>query len=241
LVVAAVAGMALALVWGCAKQAKSPAEKVYLHKIETGETLADIAEDYYGNASRAAVIGEFNGVKDDGLREGMVIRVPMTQEDIDRLTTRERARGPYNEGLELAENGSYVDAVERFQTALEIDPEFVDAEYNLGVTLKLLKSYPKAIEHLDRAVELRPDNVRYRFALGNCLFHIDRYGEAAEAFEKVVEADSSQTKALYSLAVCYEKLGEREKAVRAWERYLELDATSAWAIEARKRLDALRN
>ena len=174
--------LALSVAWGCAKQAKSPAEKVYLHKVESGETLSEIAEDYYGNASRGAVIGEFNAVDDDALKPGMVIRVPMTQEDIDRLTTREGARAPYNEGLELAKNGSYVDAVERFQEALEIDPDFVDAEYNLGVTLKMLKSYPKAIRHLDRAVELRPDNSEYLFALGNCLFHIDRFEDAADAF-----------------------------------------------------------
>ncbi len=233
--------LALSVAWGCAKQAKSPAEKVYLHKVESDETLSEIAEDYYGNASRGAVIGEFNAVDDEALKPGMVIRVPMTQEDIDRLTTRESARAPYNEGLVLAENGSYVDAIERFQAALEIDPDFVDAEYNLGVTLKMLKSYPKAIRHLDRAVELRPDNSEYLFALGNCLFHIDRFEDAADAFEKVVAADSSQTKALYSLAVCYEKLELREDAIRAWERYLVLDPTSAWAIEARKRLDELKN
>ncbi len=236
-----VALASLALLWGCAKQTKSPAEKVYLHKVESGETLSGIAEDYYGNASRGVVIGEFNAVDDEALKPGMVIRVPMTQEDVDRLTTRERAREPYNEGLELAENGSYIDAVERFNEALAIDPDFVDAEYNLGVTLKMLKSYEKAIRHLDRAVELRPDNSEYRFALGNCLFHINRFGDAADSFEKVVAADSSQTKALYSLAVCYEKLGRREKAIQAWERYLVLDPTSAWAIEARKRLDELKN
>lgn len=231
----------LAGLWGCAKQTKSPAEKVYLHKVESGETLSEIAEDYYDNASRGAVIGEFNAVDDDALKPGMVIRVPMTQEDIDRLTTRERARAPYNEGLGLAENGSYIDAVERFNEALAIDPDFVDAEYNLGVTLKMLKSYEKAIRHLDRAVELRPDNSEYRFALGNCLFHISRFEDAADSFEKVVAADSSKTKALYSLAVCYEKLGRREKAIQAWERYLVLDPTSAWAIEARKRLGELKN
>jgi len=62
---------------------------------------------------------------------------------------------------------------------------------------------------------------------------------AASTFEAVMEMDPSHTKALYSLAVCYEKLGEKEKAIASWRRYLELDATSAWAIEARKRLEAL--
>ena len=55
-----------------------------------------------------------------------------------------------------------------------------------------------------------------------------------------MEIDPSHTKALYSLAVCYEKQGEKDNARRTWERYLELDSTSAWAIEARKRLNELK-
>ena len=229
----------LAALLGCSRQAKSPGEKVYLHKVADGETLSEIAEDYYGSPSRATLIGEFNAVEDADLVDGMVLRVPMSGEDIERLRTRERARVPYNRGLELAEKGAYVDAVQEFTDALSIDAEFVDAVYNLGVTLQKIKSYEKAAENLEKAVRLRPENTEYRFALGNCLFHLERYDEAAVSFEKVMELDPAHVKALYSLAVCYEKRGQTEEAKQAWKRYLELDSKSAWAIEARKRLEEL--
>jgi tetratricopeptide (TPR) repeat protein len=229
-----------AVFWGCARQARHPAEKVYLHKIADGETLADVAEDYYGDPERAPVIGEFNAIPHKTVTPGTVVRVPMTEKDIERLQTRERARVPYDTGLELVEKASYVDAVQRFQEALSIDPEFADAVYNLGVTLQMLKSYEKAKEQLEKAAALRPKNGKFGFALGNCLFHLGDFPEAARAFEKVMEIDPSHTKALYSLAVCYEKQGEKDNARRTWERYLELDSTSAWAIEARKRLNELK-
>lgn len=231
--------MLLSVFWGCGKQAKAPGEKVYLHKVTHGETLSEIAEDYYGNPARGALIGEFNAVDDADLVEGMVLRVPMSGEDLEQLKARERARAPYNRGLELAEKGAYVDAVHEFNDAIAIDPEFVDALYNLGVTLQKMKSYEKAAENLEKAVRSRPRNPTYRFALGNCLFHLGRYEDAAFAFEEVMELDSKHAKALYSLAVCYEKQGQNEKAKRAWERYLELDGKSAWATEARKRLKEL--
>jgi len=239
-VIAAVSFVAAGLFWGCAKQARQPAERVYLHKVEFDETLADIAEDYYGDPERADVIGKFNAVDGDTVDPGTVLRVPMKAEDIERLETREKARVSYNKGLELVENAAYLDAVEQFQDALSIDPTFVDAMYNLGVTLQTMKSYEKAKDHFERAAELRPKNANYRFALGNCLFHLEDFSGAAHAFERVEEIDPANTKARYSLAVCYEKLGEKEKAIKAWERYLELDATSAWAAEARKRLEALK-
>jgi tetratricopeptide (TPR) repeat protein len=229
-----------AVFWGCARQARQPAEKVYLHKVADGETLADIAEYYYGDPERAVVIGDFNAITDDTVTPGTAVRVPMAAKDIERLQTRERARVSYDAGVELVEKASYVDAVQHFQEALSIDAEFVDAIYNLGVTLEMLKSYENAREQLEKAVELRPKNAKYGYALGNCLFHLGDFPEAARAFEKVMEIDPSHTKALYSLAVAYEKQGEKEKARGAWERYLELDSTSAWAIEARKRLEELK-
>jgi tetratricopeptide (TPR) repeat protein len=228
------------LFWGCAKQVRRPPERVYLHKVDAGETLPDIAEDYYGDPERAAEIGKFNALSADAVPKGTVLRVPMTAGDIEQLGTRERARASYNEGLELVTKASYLDAVEKFREASSIDPTFADAVYNLGVTLQTMKSYQKAKEHLESAVKLRPKNAGYRFALGNSFYHLGDFSAASREFERVMEMDSGNTKALYSLAVCYEKMGEKEKAVAAWRRYLDLDATSSWAAEARKRLEALR-
>ena len=231
--------LSLGLLAGCARQAREPAEKVYLHRVERGESLADIAGEYYDDPEMASIIGEFNDVEDADLTDGMVLRVPLTNDDVERLDMKERARDPYNKGLEFAEQGAYVDAVQEFKKSLAIDPSFVDAVYNLGVTYQKIDRYDRALEQFDDAVKLRPKDPEYRFALGTCRFHLDRFDDAASDFEKVMALDPAHAKALYSLAVCYEKLGEREKAVDAWRRYLELDGTSAWATEARKRLKEL--
>jgi len=232
--------IAAAMLGGCAKQARHPAEKVYLHRMVDGESLADVAEDYYGDPERAQSIEEFNGIAGEPVKPGMVVRVPMTATDVERLMTREKAKIPYDKGLALAQKASYVDAVQSFQEAIAIDPEFADAVYNLGVTLGMLKSYERAREPLERAAEMRPKNADYVFAFGNCLFHLGDYAKAIGAFEKVMALDPSNTKALYSLAVSYEKQGRKDDARSAWERYLALDSTSAWAAEARKRLEALK-
>lgn len=215
-------------------------DKVYLHKVEEGETLEDIAEDYYGTRKRARLIRDFNDVKDGDLAPGTVLRVPMNRSDVERLKTREQARGPYNQGLVLAEQGAFVDAVNRFQESLAIDPAFVDANYNLGVTYQKMKSYERALEQFQIVVRKRPARVAYHFALGNCYFHLERYADAAGSFKAVVARDDSHKKGQYSLAMSLEKLGERDKAIAAWQRYLQLDSRSAWAAEARKRLGRLK-
>jgi tetratricopeptide (TPR) repeat protein len=234
--------MTLVIAVGCStspRPGSSPEDRVYLHTVQPGETLSDIAGEYYGDPSRASRIGRFNDLRDNAVEPGAVLRIPLTPEDVSRLKNRESAREPYNRGLGLAEKGSYVDAVQEFRNAIAIDPNFVDAHYNLGVSFQKLKSHERALEQFAAVVRLRPDNAQYHYALGNSHFHLERYEEAARAFEHTVERDPHHTKALYSLAVSYEKLGKRDKAIGTWQRYLEVDDKSVWAAEARKRLKNL--
>jgi len=227
---------------GCSGMGSSQRSEdaVYQHLVEEGETLETVAREYYLDAAEAERLGDYNHVDDDALRAGMTLRVPMTAREIDRLKLREQARIPYNQGLTLAQNGAYIDAVERFNAALAIDDAFADAHYNTGVSLQMMKSYDKATNSFKKAIRKDPHNPEYEFALGNCHFHQESYQAAAEAFERTIVLNDRHAKAHYSLAVCYEKLERPADAIRTWQRYLELDAKSVWATEARKHLEALQ-
>lgn len=241
--IAVVLGVTIGLVpflVGCGGQRGAGGEeRVYSHTVKPGETFYKIADQYYGDPSRARSLMAFNHVNEAAVPPGTVVRVPMSGKDVANLKTREVARQPYNAGLKLAEDGAYLDATQEFQRALEIDPRFVDARYNLGVTLQQMKSYEKALGQFRKVASERPNDPKYQFALGNCYFYLERYSNAAEAFENVIELDRSHLKAQYSLAVCYEKMGKTAEARQAWRRYLEIDDTSAWADEARKHLKNL--
>jgi tetratricopeptide (TPR) repeat protein len=230
------------LAWSCSsgRRGAGDEDRVYSHTVKTGETLGEIADDYYGDPDRARGLVEFNELETEAVPAGTVIRVPMDEKDMAHLRTREKAREPYNRGLAMVQNGAYLDAVQQFQESLEIDEGFVDARYNLGVTLQKMKSFDKALDQFQKVVRARPEEPAYHFALGNAYFHVERYDAAAACFEDVMRRESGHLKAQYSLAVCYEKLGRNDKAKRAWQRYLELDDDSAWATEARKRLGNLQ-
>jgi len=161
---------------------------VYRHQVQEGETLDSVARQYYLDAAEAERIGEFNMVTDDELTVGMTLRVPMTSKEIARLKLREQARVPYNEGLVLAEKGAYIDAIQKFKTALDVDSDFADAHYNVGVSLQMMKSYDKATDSFKKAIRRDPTNVDYEFALGNCYFYQQSYQSAAGAFERTIEA-----------------------------------------------------
>lgn len=224
--------------WGCGQKTRKPVEgeKVLTHTVGVGETLEEIADDYYGDPGRADEIREFNQLDAGDVTGGDVIRVYMTPDDMTTLATRKRARVPYNAGLDMARRGAYLDAVNQFVRAIELDPGFAEAAYNLGVTYQKLDSHEKAVEQFEYAIERRPDVSHYHYALGNSHFHLRRYDRAVASFDRALAVDPNFLKAQYSLAAALEKTGNAARAKREWRRYLEMDSDSEWANRARARL-----
>jgi tetratricopeptide (TPR) repeat protein len=231
----------LAVLHGCAQKARKPVEgeKVLTHVVADGETLENIADDYYGDPDRADEIREFNLLESEELDPGATVRVYMAPDDMEFLTRRKRARIPYNAGLDLAARGSYLDAINRFKEAVELDPSFVEAIYNLGVTYQKLDAHDKAVEQFELAVDIRSGDPDYHYAIGNSYFHLGEYDRAARAFERALKSKPNHLKAQYSLALSLQKSGKTTRAGREWRRYLEMDSDSDWADRARAHLAGL--
>lgn len=70
------------------------------------------------------------------------------------VNTRERARAPYQAGLEHMRNEAYEPAARAFTTAIGIDPGFEMAHYMLGRAQLALKNYDAAVEALVKSRDL---------------------------------------------------------------------------------------
>ena len=229
------------VLFGCGPQLRAPDDggKVILHRVVEGESLEEIAENYYGDPDRAEDLRNYNALTVVQPSSGTYIHVPLTRSELRALERRERAREPYNEGLQLAARGAYVDAIQHFKTALATDPDFLDARYNLGVTYQNMKAYNQALDQYKKLARARKNDPKYVFAAGYCFFYMDRYDQAVKWFDKVLALDPDHTQAQFALAATFEKKGDVEQAKRAWRRYLEIDSGSEWAAEAKKRLESL--
>jgi tetratricopeptide (TPR) repeat protein len=218
-----------------------PARSVITHKVADGETWESIAGDYYNDRGRAVYLAVYNGF--DGKRRpepGTGIRIPLTGEDIEAIEEGKGAVRLYNSGLELAGDGDFAGAVEKFREALRLDPSLDDASFNLAVTYQRLGLHSNAVTVLGDLLVRSRSNPEYLFALGNSYFHLKEYGKAGRFFRNVLDIDREHLKALYSLAVVYEKTGDTEEAARTWQRYIDIDPDSEWGRKARSHLAALK-
>lgn len=235
---------------GCAKKVAPPAdgplpppdgEMVLEHTVGRGETLALIADNYYGDPDRRGDIARENGIADpDRIVPGAVLRLSFTEKEWDAARQRAQALEPYNRGVELMGKDRLGEAEQQFRTALAIAPDLVAARYNLALVLLKRGHTEQALTFLEDLARDRPEDKDVRFALGNALFQSARFEEAVVQFEAALARDPGFKRAAFGLARSLQEAGHTERAIAAWEAYLVLDDASSWAAAARRNLKTLR-
>ena len=70
--------------------------------------------------------------------------------------TGDTAVSANNEGVVFNNNKQYEKAVEAFDRAIEMDPEFAMAYNNRGIVYGMKEEYYRAIDDFDKAIELDP-------------------------------------------------------------------------------------
>ena len=91
-----------------------------------------------------------------------------------------------NMANELRRLGCLRDAVEHFEAALRLRPDFGPAHNDLGVTLHQLGRVPEAIAHYTAAIKINPNHADAQFNLGLALYQTGHGNEAREHVEIAV-------------------------------------------------------
>ena len=105
----------------------------------------------------------------------------------------------YNKGQDAHERGDFAIAVEFYDKALKISPEFPEAEFQKGSAFVSLKKFDDAEKSFRRAVELRPDWNLPLANLGEILLKKNNFVEAEKVLSKAISLDSLNFPALVSL------------------------------------------
>ncbi len=214
--------------------------EIVSHTVSSDETLASIADDYYGTPRGAGYLADVNSIGSNSVLEpGVLIDVPVGEEDIERYRRRTEAKILYNRGTMLADAGNYAKAQEELTAALRTDPRFVDAGYNLGIVLLAMGDPERAVAILKQVLKARPAEPLSEFALGKAHFDAGRVSEALEHFNRAVELDPKLEDARFARAVALLELGEREEGVFALDLYLRDFPDGTWVDSARAELEKM--
>ena len=94
------------------------------------------------------------------------------------MTDEEAAGTWWSQGNELLNSGCYENALNRYNKAIEIKPDFHKAWSNRGTVLCQLERLEEAIASYDKALAFKPEDCLAWFNRGKALFQLERLEEA---------------------------------------------------------------
>jgi tetratricopeptide (TPR) repeat protein len=86
----------------------------------------------------------------------------------------------------LADQGKLDEAIQHFERALQLRPDYADALNNLGFALAKQGRWDEAIQHYERTLQLRPDYAEAHCNLGIALAKQGRWDEAITQLQQAL-------------------------------------------------------
>jgi protein O-GlcNAc transferase len=142
----------------------------------------------------------------------------------------------FNRGQEAHAKKDYERALELYDEALQLRPDFPEAEFQKAGALVALGRLPEAEKSYRRATELRRTWALPPAALGLLLVRTaGREREAEPLLRRALELDAKNLTATVALAELRTRAGDAAEAAALWRRATELkpDDASLWVARAR--------
>ncbi len=136
---------------------------------------------------------------------------------------QEESQACNSRGVVLYYRGALEAALQAFDRALELVPQFAESHNNRGLVLSKMGRADEAISAFQEALRLDPNMGEVFNNLG-FLYHASAdHQKAVEMFNQAVQGAADSSIAYTNLGNSFYKLSQPEKAVSAWRHALELD------------------
>jgi tetratricopeptide (TPR) repeat protein len=148
------------------------------------------------------------------------------------------ASAHYNLGLIHQSRGELDDARGRFERALEIDSEEIDASYQLGRIARQQKRYTDAIQNFEQVVARNPAHSQHEVWREVAATYIaaGQFEDARTALEQFLEHRPSDPEGLYLMGRAHAGLGHKREATSLMQACIEAVKTApAYKYRASKR------
>jgi arylsulfatase A-like enzyme/Flp pilus assembly protein TadD len=124
----------------------------------------------------------------------------------------------YLQALDYYRLKDFPRAMERFKSALVLDPKFALATYYLGLTQAMSGDLSAAHTSLEHALELDPTNFAAAYDVGALDLKQSHVEEALREFQRATEINPDYAEAFEALGELYLYLHRADDAIRALER-----------------------
>ena len=144
----------------------------------------------------------------------------------------------YDQGIDFANSGDYQNAIDSFDKAIEVKPDFAEVFYNRGVAYIKLGKYTKAIDDFTQVILLNSDRSGFLtmafYNRGNVYNLLEEYDKGINDYNKVIEMNPDFVEAYYYRGNAYIKLQQYEKALVDYNSAIAKNPNYQNAVNNRK-------
>jgi hypothetical protein len=150
-----------------------------------------------------------------------------------------KARPHNNLGAILLRRGRLQEAVDEFQTALSLKPDYADAHYNLGIAMAKQGNLTDGISHFSETLRLQPRNVKALNNMAATLVLKERYPEAIDYLKRALLINPEQDDLHSNLGIIMKKQGDLDEARHHFYRALQINPANKSAPHHLEELERL--
>jgi tetratricopeptide (TPR) repeat protein len=107
-------------------------------------------------------------------------------------TAEQKGQASLKLGVEEFENNNVAGALEAFNRAIQVKPEFPEAYFRRGLVRSQERDFSMAIVDQQSAVRMKPGHAPYQFALGLAYLGDEQYDEAIREFNAAKQLKGSE-------------------------------------------------
>ena len=197
------------------------------------EKVADSPEGSRVNSHAGSPSIQPNKVEvSPGAREAAVpnVRPKPEVERKEKVSTPDPHKAAYDfykSGREQVGLGNFAGAIQAYQQAIKIEPDFADVYLSLGHVYLKMQKPQDAIKAFKEAIRLKPEMEEAHYGMGLEYFRAGKMEEASKAFKKAVTVNPRMAKAHYGLALTYQDMGKQNLLLEEYRILQTLDAALA--------------
>lgn len=145
----------------------------------------------------------------------------------------------HDRAAEAVMHGRLFEALQGFNSVLQLQPSNALAYYNRGNVRYLRREFELAVQDYTLALKYRPGFAPAAMNRGVAFSNLNRLGEALTDLDNAAELDPSNPDVFFNRAVVHVKRGAMEKALTDYDKIVQLDGSNPDLAATRFRLKAL--
>lgn len=124
-------------------------------------------------------------------------------------------------GVSLKDKGLLTEAMEHYDRAIELNPQYAEAYYSKGAMLYYDGQIEESIANFEKTLEFEPQDSRAYNNLGSAYGSMGKLEKAASCFEKTLELSLNDYDAFMNLAKTYIMLKSDQQAIEVYSEALK--------------------